>query len=52
MASRALALWHDNTDRALSDDATTFAILPLEALLDRDGPLLQLRQRGYEVRVL
>lgn len=50
--SRAWALWHDNADRALTDNATTFAILPLADLLRGDGPLSRLRQRGYEVRVL
>ena len=52
MESRGWALWHDNADRALSDNAATFAILPLKDLLRRDGPLSRLRQRGYEVRVL
>ncbi len=50
--SRIWALWHDNVDRALSNNAATFAILPLEDLLRGDGPLSRLRQRGYEVRVL
>ena len=50
--SRSRTLWHDNADRVLSDNASTFAVLPLVDLLRRDGPLSQFRARGYEVRVL
>ena len=47
--SRGRALWLENVDRALRDNDSTFAILPLSALLRPDGPLSWLRQRGYEV---
>ena len=52
MESRSWALWHDNAERALRNNAATFAILPLTDLLRGDGPLSRLRERGYEVRVL
>ncbi len=47
--SRVWALWLENVDRALRDNESTFAVLPLGALLRADGPLSWLRQRGYEV---
>ena len=47
--SRRWTLWLENADRALSNNDSTFAILPLKDLLRRDGPLSQLRQRGCEV---
>ena len=52
MVSRGLETWHENVDRALNDNDSTFAIVPIEELLRDDGSLSQLRQRGYEVRVL
>ena len=50
--TRSWALWHDNADRALSNNAATFSIVPLRDLLRHDGHLSRLRQRGYEIRVL
>ena len=47
--SRVRALWLENVDRALSDNESTFAVLPLGDLLLPDGLLSRLRQRGYEV---
>ena len=47
--SRRWALWLENADHALSNNDSTFAILPLKDLLRRDGPLSWLRERGYEV---
>ena len=47
--SRSWALWLENADRALSNNDSTFAILPLKDLLRPDGPLSWLRERGYEV---
>ncbi len=47
--SRSRALWLENVERALSNNDSTFAVLPLGALLLPDGPLSWLRQRGYEV---
>ena len=52
MQAQGLETWHENVDRALSDNDSTFAIVPIDELLRDDGPLSQLRQRGYEVRVL
>ena len=49
MVSRIWPLWLENVDRALSDNDSTFATLPLGELLRADGPLSWLRQRGYEV---
>ena len=49
VVSRGRALWLENVDRALSDNESTFAVLPLGDLLRADGPLSWLRQRGYEV---
>ena len=49
MKSHVWALWLEDVDRALSDNDSTFAVLPLGALLRADGPLSWLRQRGYEV---
>ncbi len=47
--SRSWALWLEHVDRALRDNDSTFATLPLGELLRPDGPLSWLRQRGYEV---
>ena len=47
--SRSWKLWLENVDRALTDNDSTFAILPLGHLLRADGLLSQLRQRGYEI---
>ncbi len=49
LESRFWALWLENVDRALSNNDSTFAILPLEDLLRPDGSLSRFRQRGYEV---
>ncbi len=49
MESRSWELWLENAERALSNNDSTFAILPLEDLLRADGPLSQFRERGYEV---
>ena len=49
MESRRWAIWLQKVDRALSDNESTFAVLPLGDLLRVDGPLSWLRQRGYEV---
>ena len=52
LESRSLALWHENIDRALRQNESTFATVPLDSLLRTDGPLSRLSQRGYQVRVL
>ena len=51
LASSFQAIWDNNVDRALRENASTFAILPLDALLYDDGPLLKFQERGYEIRV-
>jgi len=43
-------LWLGNAMRALHDRRTTFAILPIGDLLSSDGPIAELKARGYEVR--
>ena len=52
LGSRSLALWHENVDRALRNNESTFATVPLGDLLRTDGLLSRLSQRGYQVRVL
>ena len=52
LVSRSLALWHENADRALRNNESTFATVPLNELLHTDGPLSRLSQRGYQTRVL
>ena len=52
MVSQGLEAWHENVDRALNHNDSTFAIVPIDALLFDDGLLPRLRERGYEVRVL
>ena len=47
--SRSWELWLENADRALSNNGSTFAILPLGDLLRPDGPLSRFRERGYDV---
>jgi len=44
------SLWLANAVRALHDHRTTFAILPIADLLRSDGPIAQLKAKGYEVR--
>ncbi len=44
------SLWQENALRALHTHRATFAILPIADLLRSDGPIAQLRARGYEVR--
>ena len=44
------SLWLTNAVRALRTHRTTFAILPIADLLRSDGPIAQLKARGYEVR--
>jgi hypothetical protein len=43
-------LWLDNAERALEQNRTTFAILPIIDLMKSDGPLAELGAKGYEIR--
>ncbi len=51
LVSSSQEIWDNNVDRALRENASTFAMLPLEDLLDDDGPLLRFQEGGYEIRV-
>jgi len=42
--------WLAEAERALADNASTFAVLDIVELLRENGLLAQLRARGYEVR--
>jgi hypothetical protein len=41
--------WLDNAERALENNSTTFAVLPLRQLLDPRGYLADLQAKGYTV---
>lgn len=45
----SLRKWLANAERALENNNTTFAVLPLARVLDPKGPLAQLRAKGYKV---
>jgi uncharacterized protein YbaP (TraB family) len=47
---QADAEWLASAERALTDNMTTFAVLPMRELLEADGLLEQLRARGYAVQ--
>lgn len=42
-------LWILNAEKALEDNEITFGILPMKMLIDRDGLLERLRDKGYEI---
>jgi hypothetical protein len=44
------ALWLAAAERALDSNRSTFAILDIVELLRPDGPVAELKARGYEVR--
>ena len=44
------SLWLTNAVRALHDNRATFAIVQIAELLRSDGPIAQLKAKGYEVR--
>lgn len=46
---RVRALWLAEAEQALATYPSTFALLPMSELLAGDGPLAQLRSRGYEI---
>jgi hypothetical protein len=52
LAARAKleSLWLENAERALRAHRTTFAILPIGALLKGEGPIAKLRAKGYEIK--
>jgi uncharacterized protein YbaP (TraB family) len=41
--------WTVEAESALTKNASTFAVIPMENLLVKDGPLDRLRQKGYTV---
>ncbi|MBJ7573616.1 TraB/GumN family protein [Luteimonas sp. MC1828] len=50
LRARADAAWLANVDKALADNAVSFAVLPMSQLMADDGLLAQLRARGYDVQ--
>ena len=50
LRARAEQAWLVNVEKALADNAVSFAALPMSQLLAADGLLAQLRARGYEVQ--
>lgn len=49
MATRVNQMWLDAATNALSTNASTFAILPINELLAEDGLLSKLKAKGYDV---
>ena len=49
LTARARELWLDKASDALGRHATSFAVLPMQAVIAPDGYLAQLRARGFEV---
>lgn len=49
LPARIRAAWLEAADAALAGNASTFAVLPIEELLDPEGILAELRARGYAV---
>ena len=49
LQERLATLWLDAAEKALDDNSSTFALLPLRHLLSEDRMLVRLRARGYLV---
>ena len=49
MEARAYEAWLAAVEKALSTNASTFAVLDLEDILDPAGPLAALRAKGYDI---
>jgi hypothetical protein len=49
--ARAEAAWLVEAEKALRETSVSFATLPIRELLDADGYLAKLRQRGYQVQM-
>ncbi len=49
LKARVRAKWLETASAALEKNATTFALLPVERLLDKDGVLADFAARGYTV---
>ena len=47
--ARAEAAWLAEAERSIKDAAVSFAMLPIQELLDADGYIARLRARGYTV---
>jgi len=48
--ARVRQAWLDAATKALVDNASSFAVLPLDAVIGRDNYLAALRERGYVVQ--
>ncbi len=46
---KLVSAWTAEADSALRTNASTFAVIPMENLLAKDGPLDRLRKKGYTV---
>ena len=46
---KLVSAWTTEADTALTKNASTFAVIPMENLLAKDGPLDRLRKKGYTV---
>jgi len=46
---KLVGAWTTETESALAKNTSTFAVIPMENLLAKDGPLDRLRQKGYTV---
>lgn len=49
MAERVATVWLTAAENTLRDNAVSFAVLPIRAILDDDGFIATLRARGYAV---
>jgi len=47
---KAKAKWLNSVDTALASDQVSFATLPVNELLDADGLLSRLREKGYDIQ--
>ena len=51
LPQRVEALWLEKARAALAEHETTFALLPMSQILEKDGYLEKLRAEGYEIEV-
>jgi hypothetical protein len=49
LLDRARSAWVDEVERALRENDVTLAVISVDLLLRPDGPLAELRRRGYSV---
>ena len=50
VVERMKEAWLATAEKSLADNASTFAMLPLKAILEQDGYVSALRARGYEMQ--